>query len=196
MSLIELLEGIFLGLIVLGKNEGLDELLALTQEHVLCTIEAYAFSTKVTGELGVCRVVSIGTHTKGVTAVWIKADLVSPLQHGLEVACQLRAHERHSANDDVACCTVNGDHVALVKHHIGAGNLNDLVLRIDLQRLSAANARGTHPTRNDCGVGGLATMACQNAFGSNHATQVIWSRLPTNEHAGGPSLFCCNSVSR
>ena len=89
LGLAELGESVCLDRGVVGKDEVLDEVLALAQEHVLGTAQADAHGAVVAGQLSVLGVVGVGADAHDAAAVLVEADLVSPLEDGLEVATEL-----------------------------------------------------------------------------------------------------------
>ena len=166
---------------VLVQDEGLDDLLAIAQEHVLGTAQADARSTETAGQLGVLGVVGIGAHAQ-------RAELVSPLQDGVQVAGKLGKHQVDSAQHHDARRAVDGDHVALVDDDVGAHHDSLLLLGIDAQRLHTAHARSAHAARDNGSMRGLAAVRGQDALGSDHAGQVVGVGLPANQHALATSL--------
>ena len=58
-----------------------------------------------------------------------------------------------------------------------------LLLRIDAESLDTADAGSAHAASDNGGVGGLAAMRGQNAFGGNHAGEVVGVGFPADEHA-------------
>ena len=68
LDLEELAKGLLLLPIGVGEDEGLDDLLALAEEHVLGAVEADALRTKVHRELGILGVVRVGAHAEDATA--------------------------------------------------------------------------------------------------------------------------------
>ncbi len=145
LSLGQSLDGAILDILVLGEDVVLDDLLAVAQEHVLGAAKADALSAKVKGQLGVVGVIGIGAHTHDTTGGAVETDLVSPLEDGLQVAGELRFNQLHSAQHYAAGGAVDGDDVALVEHHVGAGDLDLFVGGVDLQGLSAADAGAPMP---------------------------------------------------
>ena len=184
LDLQQLAEGLLLSAGAVGQDEGLDDLLAVAQEHVLGAVETDALGAEVAGQLGVLGVVSVGADAEDAAAGGVATDLVGPLEDGLEVAGELGAHQGHGAQDDVAGGAVDGDDVALVEHDVGAGDGDLLGLGVDLQGLGAADAGGAHATGDDGGVAGLATVAGQDALGGDHALEVVRRGLPAHEDAG------------
>ena len=132
LSLIELVEGVLLGVLVLGEDEGLDELFAVAQEHVLGTVEADAGGAEVAGQLGVRGVVGVGADQELAAEGLVVGDLVGPLEDGLQVAGELRTDQLDLAEDDVAGGAVDGDDVTLVQHDVGAGDGGLLLHSVDV----------------------------------------------------------------
>ena len=176
LSLEQLLDGFLANLFVLVQDEGLNDLLALAQEHMLGAVEANALGAEVAGKLRVGRVVGVGANAQA-------AILVGPFQNGVEVAGELRHNQVDSAQNNDAGGAVERNHVALVNHDIGAGKRGFLLLGVDLELLNAADARSAHATGNNGSMAGLAAMAGENTLGGDHASEVVGSGLPANEHA-------------
>ena len=196
LGLAQLLEGLLLDVVGLSEDEVLDELLALAQEHVLGTVEANALGAVVGGELRVGGVVGVGANANHAAACGVLADVVGPVEDGLEVAAELRTNQGHLAQDDVTRGAVDGDDVALVEDNVGAGNLALLVGSIDVERLDAADAGGAHATGDDGRVGRLSAVGREDALGRNHALEVIRRGLPTHEDGGLAGLLEGLGVSR
>ena len=176
LSLEQLVDGLLADILVVVEDEGLDDLLAIAQEHVLGTAQADALRAEVAGQLCVLGVVGVGAHTQG-------AELVGPLQDGVQVAGELGKHQLDGAEHHDAGGAVQRDHVAFLDDDIGAGDDGLLLLSVDLEGLDAAHARGAHAAGDNGSMGGLATMAGQDALGGDHAGQVVGVGLPADEHA-------------
>ncbi len=69
-----------------------------------------------------------------------------------------------------------------MQHNVGAVNTNLLLGCINTERFNTAHARRTHTTCNNRCVARLTTMAGKNAFGCNHALEVIRVGLPTHQY--------------
>ena len=67
---------------------------------------------------------------------------------------------------------------------VGAGDGADLVDRVDLEGVDAADAGGAHAAGDDGGVRGLAAVRGQDALSGNHAVEVVGRGLPAHEDAG------------
>ena len=143
---------------------------------MLGAAKADALGAEVAGELGVLGVVGVGAHAQG-------ANLVGPLQDGVQVAGELGHDQIHRAQDHDARGAVNGDHVALADDQISAGDGGLLLGRVDLQRFHAAHARRTHAAGDDGCMAGLAAMGGEDALGGDHAGEVVGVGLPAHEHA-------------
>ena len=83
-----------------------------------------------------------------------------------------------------------------VEDNVGASNLALLVRSVNVERLDAADAGGTHATGNDGRVGRLAAVRGEDALSSNHALEVIGRGLPTHEDGGLAGLLEGLGVSR
>ncbi len=176
LSLEQLGDGLFANLLVLVKDEGLDDLLAVAQEHMLGAAQADALGAEVAGKLSVLGVVGVGAHTQG-------AEVVGPFQDGVQVAGELGEHQIDGTEHDDARGTVEGNHVAFLDDDVGAGDGGLLLLGVDLERLNAADARGAHAAGDNGGVRRLAAMGGEDALGGDHAGQVVGRGLPANQHA-------------
>ena len=161
---------------ILVEDEGLDDLLAVAQEHVLGAAQSDALGAEAAGQLGVLGVVGVGAHAQ-------RAELVGPLEDGVEVARHLGQHELDRAQHHGAGGAVDGDHVAFLDDDVGAHDAGLLLLGVDAQRLHAANARGAHAAGDDGRVRRLAAVRGEDALGGDHAGEVVGVRLPAHEHA-------------
>ena len=161
--------------LVLVEDEGLDDLLAIAQEHVLGAAQADALRAEVAGQLGVLGVVGVGAHAQG-------AELVGPLQDGVQIAGELGHDQLDRAEDHDALGAIDRDHVAFLDDDVGAGDGGLLLLGVDLERLDTADAGGAHAASDDGRMAGLAAMAGQDALSGNHTLEVIRIRFPAHEN--------------
>ena len=124
-----------------------------------------ALGTEVARELRVLGVVGVGAHAE-------RAELVGPLEDGVQIARHLGQHELHRAEHDRAGGAVDGDHVPFADDDAGARHDGLLALRVDLERLDAADARRAH------------------AAGDDAAAQVIWFIcIIVGDHGNGLTDF-------
>ena len=155
---------------------------------MLGTAQSNALGAETAGELSVLRIVGVRTHTQG-------AELVCPLQDGVQIASELRHDQLDRAEDHDALGAVNGDHIAFLNDDVGARDSRLLLLGIDLESLDAANARRTHAAGDNGSMAGLAAMAGQDAFGGDHAGKVVGRGLPADQNALSARLGGGNRVS-
>ena len=177
----QLLECAIADLLVVGQDKGLDDLLALTEEHVLGAAEADGLRAEFEGELGVGGVVGVHADVVGAAGIFAQADLVGPGEDRIEVSGDLGRFERHRSRGDDALGTVDRDDVAFSEDGFGALDVDRLVGGIDLERLDTADARSAHAARDHRGVTRLAAMAREDALGCDHALEVVGIRLPAHE---------------
>ena len=176
LSLEQVGDGLFAHGLVLVEDEGLDDLLAIAQEHMLGTVEADALGAERAGQLGIGRVVGIGANAQA-------AELVGPFEDDVKIAGELGHDQLDRAQNDDARGAVDRDHVAFADDDIGAGDDRLFLLGVDLERLDAAHARRAHAAGDNGGMAGLAAMGGQDALGGDHAGEVVGVGLPADEHA-------------
>ena len=148
---------------------------------MLGAAQADGLSTKLEGEFGILGVVGVDAHVVGMAAGLVQANLVGPGQDGVQVARELGGDQVDCAVDNDALGTVDGDDVALVQYAVAALNAHDLLGRVDMEALDAADAGRTHAAGDNGGVARLATVARQDALGGNHALQVVGVGLPADQ---------------
>ena len=148
---------------------------------MLGAAQANGLGAKLEGELSVLRVVGVDTHVVGVAIGLVQTNLVSPGQNGVQVAGELSGDQIDSAIDDDALSAVYGDDIALVQHAIAAFDAYDLLSRVNVEALDAADAGRAHAAGDNGGMARLATVAGQDTLGGNHALQVIGVGLPANQ---------------
>ena len=90
---------------------------------MLGTAQTDALGTEAAGQLGVLGIVGVGAHAQG-------AELVGPLQNGVQIAGQLGQHQIHRAQHHDTGGAVDGDHVALADDDVGAGDGRFLLGRV------------------------------------------------------------------
>ena len=59
---------------------------------------------------------------------------------------------------------------------------HDLLCRVNVEALNAANAGRTHAAGDNGGMARLATVAGQDALGGDHALQVVGVGLPADQN--------------
>ena len=148
---------------------------------MLGAAQANGLGAKLEGELSVLRVVGVDAHVVGVAIGLVQTNLVSPGQNGVQVAGELSGDQIDSAIDDDALSAVYGDDIALVQHAIAAFDAYDLLSRVNVEALDAADAGRAHAAGDNGGMARLATVAGQDTLGGNHALQVIGVGLPANQ---------------
>ena len=60
--------------------------------------------------------------------------------------------------------------------------MHDLLCRVNVEALNAANAGRTHAAGDNGGMARLATVAGQDALGGDHALQVVGVGLPADQN--------------
>ena len=189
LELLELVEG-GLALIRLGSGEdcALDERAALAQEHVLGAAQADSLGAEGDGALGVEGGVGVGAHVQAADLVGVGEELVDGLDElastlvvagggdaGFEAFGEVggdgRVGDGNLAAEDFAGLAVNGDGVVGGQDEVadgdGAGSF------VDDEGFGATHAGLAHAAGDDGGVRGLATAGGQDAFGGDHAGQVV-----------------------
>jgi len=162
-------------LVGLGQDEVLDQLAALTEEHVLSADQADPLGTEPAGPGGVGAGVRVGQHAQPAPAVGVRHNLVHRPDEisgvagargklALEVAHDRGRHDGDLPEVDVTAGAVDGDHVAL-----GDGNAarrGELPgLGVHVKRLGTADAGLAHAPGDHGRVAGLAATAGHDAPG-------------------------------
>ena len=106
---------LFADSVVVVQDERLDDLFALTEEHMLSAAQADALSTEVACELSILGVVGVCANTHG-------AEFVGPFEDGVKVAGEFRLNQLNSAQNNDTGGTVERDNVAFLDNDVGAGN--------------------------------------------------------------------------
>ncbi len=149
---------------------------------MLGAAQTNGLGTQLARKLSVLRVIGISANTNYMTIAGVFANLICPSKNGLKIARELSRNQRYSSEYHNALCTINGNHVALVQHNVGAVNTDLLLGCINTERFNTAHARRTHTTCNNRCVARLTTMAGKNAFGCNHTLEVIRVGLPAHQY--------------
>ena len=175
-------QGLLLHGLIVRQDKALDDVLAVTQEHVLGAAQANGLGAKLEGELGILGIVGVDAHMVGMAAGLVQANLVGPGQDGVQVAGKLGRDQVDGTIDDDALGAVDGDDIALVQYAVAALDAHDLLGGVDVEALNAADAGRTHAAGDNGGMARLATVAGQDALGGDHALQVVGVGLPTNQN--------------
>ena len=181
MNLEQIGQGLLLYSLVVGQDEALDDVLAVAQEHVLSAAQADGLGAKLKRELGILGVVGVDANVVGVAAGLIQTNLIGPGQDSVQVAGKLGGDQVDRTVDNDALGTIDGDDVALVQYAIATLDTHDLLGRVDMEALDAADAGRTHAAGDNGGMARLATVARKDALGGNHALQVVGVGLPTDQ---------------
>ena len=133
-------------LLLLGRGVGEDHLAHHRQavggeEHVLGAAQADALGAELAGVGGVLAGVGVGAH-----AELALADLVGPLEDGVELGRRLGGLELHLAQHDLAAGAVEADDVAFLDDDVADAEL----LALDLDGLGAHDG-GRAPAAGDHG---------------------------------------------
>ena len=174
-------QGLLLHGLIVRQDKALDDVLAVTQEHVLGAAQANGLGAKLEGELGILRIVGVDAHMVGMATGLVQANLVGPGQDGVQVAGKLGGDQVDGTIDDDALGAVDGDDIALVQYAVAALDAHDLLGGVDVEALNAADAGRTHTAGDNSGMARLATVAGQDALGGDHALQVVGVGLPTDQ---------------
>ena len=123
--------------VFLGRRVGQDHLAHHRQavggeEHVLGAAQADALGAELAGVGGVFAGVGVGAH-----AQLALADLVGPLEDGVELGRRLGGGQLHLAEHDLAGGAVDADDVALLDDDVADVEL----LALDLDRVGADDGR-------------------------------------------------------
>ena len=162
----------------LGNGVGADHLTESgdafrLKEHMLGTAQADAFRAQLTGLLGVCGGIGIGTDLHG-------AVLVCQSHDAAELAGNLGVHSGDHTLVDVAGGAVNGDEVALV---VGLARQSELlVLLVHDDVAAAGNTAGAHAPGHNGSVGGHAAPDRQDALSSLHTGDVFGRGFQTHQN--------------
>ena len=148
-----------------------------------CAAQADGLGTEAKRELSVFGIVGVHAHMVRVRAARFETNLVRPSKNRLEVARELDGDERHGAKNDDALRAVDRDDVALVEHDVRTGDASLLRHRVDMDSFDAADAGRAHAAGDNGRVARLAAVARKDAFGCDHALEVVGIRLPTHEDA-------------
>ena len=179
---------------IVGEDEGLDDLLAIAEEHMLRAAQADGLGAEFKGEFGIFGVIGVDAHVISASGGLIEAHLVRPAENGVKVSGQLGFDQRHRTGDNDALTAVDGDDVALVQHDIGSKDVNLFRGGIDAEALDTAYAWRAHAARDNGSVARLSTMARQDALSGDHALEVIGVRLPAHKDCGAPGFMNGNGV--
>ncbi|GAA3103397.1 hypothetical protein GCM10020254_56480 [Streptomyces goshikiensis] len=160
----------------------LDQLAALTEEHVLGAAQADALGAEPAGARRVLCVVGVGTDAQAPHAVRVGHDPVhggdelvgvvgAGVHAALEVLDDRGGYDGYLTEVDLAGGAVDGDDVALLDDR--AADRHPAALGVDLQVLGAADTGLAHAAGHHGGVRGLAAAGGQDALGGDHAVQVV-----------------------
>ena len=174
---------------IVGEDEGLDDLLAIAEEHMLHAAQADGLGAEFKGKLGVLGVIGVDAHVVSAPVGLIEANLVRPAENGVKVSGQLGLDQRHRTGDNDALTAVDGNDVTFVQHDIGSQNVNLFRGGIDAEALDTAYTRRAHSARDNGSVARLSTMTRQDAPSGDHALEVIGVRLPAHKDCGAPGLM-------
>ena len=175
-------QGLLLHGLIVRQDKALDDVLAIAQEHVLGAAQTDGLGAKLKSELGILGVVGVDAHVVGVTVGLVQTDLIGPGQDGVQVAGELCRDQVDRAVDDDTLGAVDGDDIALAQHAVAALDAHDLLCRVNVEALNAANAGRTHAAGDNGGMARLATVAGQDALGGDHALQVVGVGLPADQN--------------
>ena len=175
-------QGLPLHDLIIGQDKALDDVLTVAQKHVLGTAQADGLGAKLEGERGILGVVGVDAHMVGVATGLVQTNLVGPGQDGVQVAGELGRNQINGAVDDDTLGAVDGDDIAFVQHTIAAFDAYDLLSRVNVEALDAADAGCAHTASDNGGMARLATVAGQDALGGNHALQIVGVGLPANQN--------------
>ena len=175
-------QGLLLHGLIVRQDKALDDVLAIAQEHVLGAAQTDGLGAKLERERSILGVVGVDAHVVGVTVGLVQTDLIGPRQDGVQVAGELCRDQVDRAVDDDTLGAVDGDDIALAQHAVAALDAHDLLCRVNVEALNAANAGRTHAAGDNGGMARLATVAGQDALGGDHALQVVGVGLPADQN--------------
>ncbi len=152
------------------QDHGLDDRQALRlHEHVLGAAEADALRAEVTRPYGVAWVIAVGPHAEPL-------DVVAPGQQGAEVLAQHRLQGLDIPGDDLSGAAVDGNGVGLVDD-LAVHRGKALVLHVNGEVTCAGHTGQTELAGDHCRVAGGAAALRQDAFGDEHAVDIVRAGL-------------------
>ncbi len=82
----------------------------------------------------------------------VQTNLIGPGQDSVQIAGELGRDQINGAVDDDTLGTVDGDDIALAQHAIAAFDTYDLLGRVDVEALDAADTGRTHAAGDNGGM--------------------------------------------
>ena len=154
----------------------------LSEEHMLGTAQANAFSAHINSVLCIARVIGVGHNLH-------LACFVSPAHKALEVSVLGGSDGSDLAFVDVAGRAINAHPVTLMEGVAVNGDNLCIVIDSNIVIIAAAgNTAGTHATCNNSCVAGHAAADGQDALRNLHADDIFGAGFQTNQNDLLPSF--------
>ena len=144
-------------------------------EHVLRSRETDALSAKLAGEAAFTRRVGVDPNTEAPALVGPRKQLDELL-----LLAEVRGDRRELSREDLAGGAVDGDRIALLDDL--PADVHLALLKVDIERGDAGNARQTETARHHGGMRGRAAARREDPRRSDHPVEVVRARLRPDQN--------------